>query len=98
VAITNEQLAELLVGIAKSQQAVIDAIAQHLGQQGPAFRMGSLIPSLQAAANIRGNPPPQPTLQDLPSRVLLQIQGVRRPGVPPLEEWIANELGRILKG
>lgn len=98
MAMTNEQLAELLVGVAKSQQAVIDAIAQHLGQQGPAFRMGSLIHALQAAANITGNPPPQPTLKDLPARVLLQIQGAPRPGAQRLEEWIASELGRILKG
>ncbi|WP_080428041.1 hypothetical protein [Burkholderia ubonensis] len=96
MAITNEQLAELLVGIARSQQAIIDATALHLGQQdGQAFRGRAVVPTLQGVANVL-NHGTQPTLRDIPSRVLLQLQGDPRSGAQRLEEWVAQELTRIL--
>lgn len=95
MAITNEQLAELLVGIAKSQQAIIDAIALHLGHNdGMTFRARAVVPTLQDAAHVR-NHGAQPTLQDLSSRVLLQLQAAPRAGGPRLEEWVAQELNRL---
>ncbi|MDN7654693.1 hypothetical protein QZM62_14705 [Burkholderia multivorans] len=94
MAITNEQLADLLMGIARSQKAVVDAVAQHLGQQGgQAFRLGAVIPALQAAAGIANRG--QPTLHDLPSRILLQIQSPPPAGAPRIEEWLAQELNRL---
>jgi len=93
--VTNEQLAELLVGVARSQKAIIDAVAQHLGQNGIAFRAGAVIPTLQGYANL-ANPQAQPTLHDLPARILLQIQGTPRTGAQRLEEWVAQELTRIV--
>ncbi|WP_105132326.1 hypothetical protein [Burkholderia sp. BE12] len=95
MALTNEQLADLLMGIARSQKAVIDAVAHHLGQQGgQAFRMGAVTPTLQGATGIANRG--QPTLHDLPSRILLHIQGTPQPGAPRLEEWVTQELTRIL--
>ncbi|MGR3911615.1 hypothetical protein Q3A80_31670 [Burkholderia sp. SR8] len=96
MALTNEQLADLLVGIARSQQAIIDAVALHLGQpDGLTFRGRAVIPTLQSAANILNNPAAPPTLHDLPSRLLLQLQGGPRAGIPRIEEWVAQELNRL---
>lgn len=68
--ITTQQLAELLIGIARSQQAVIDAIES--AQAG--FKGKHLSPALQSTAKLR-NMDYVATLQDLPARVLLQCQG-----------------------
>ncbi|VWB67956.1 hypothetical protein [Burkholderia lata] len=95
MALTNDQLAELLVGIARSQKAIIDAVTQHLGQQnGLAFQGNAVIPTLQGAANILNDPRAQPTLHDLPSRILLHAQTGPNPGFR-LEEWVAQELNRL---
>ncbi|UVE64767.1 hypothetical protein L2Y90_13005 [Burkholderia pyrrocinia] len=94
MALTNDQLADLLVGIARSQKAIIDAVTQHLGHaNGRAFLGGAVIPALQGAAAIANHG--QPTFHDLPSRILLQIQGAPRPGAPRLEEWVTQELNRL---
>lgn len=94
MALTNDQLAELLVGFARSQKAITDAVKLHLGQaDGLRFQTGSLIPTLQDAAAIAQHG--QPTFHDLPSRILLQIQGAPRPGAPRIEEWVAHELNRL---
>ncbi|WP_244107556.1 hypothetical protein [Burkholderia cenocepacia] len=94
MALTNDQLAELLVGIARSQKAIIDAVVHQLGRPaGLAFLGGDVIPALQDAAAIANRG--RPTFHDLPSRILLQIQGDPRPGAPRLEEWVAQELNRL---
>ena len=94
--ITNEQLAELLVGVARSQQAIIDAVAMHLGHNaGLEFRGRSLIPVLQDYANVRQRGV-QPPLHDLPSRILLRSQGQPAAGAQPLEAWVAEEMGRLV--
>jgi len=61
-------LAELLAGIARSQQAIIDAVERADG----GWRSTHLIPMLNVAANTRA---PDPRLIDLPSRILLRYQG-----------------------
>jgi len=66
--ITNEQLAELLAGIARSQQAIIDAF----DRAEPGFRNTHLVPVLTVAANMRLA---EGRLLDLPSRILLRGQG-----------------------
>ena len=64
----NTQLAELLMGIAKAQAAVIDAIER----AEPGFRNNHAVPILTTAANVRAA---VPRIQDLPSRILLRMQG-----------------------
>ena len=66
--LSTEQLAELLAGIARAQQAVIDAV----DRAEPGFRGTYLLPTLNVAANLRI---PEVRLLDLPSRILLRSQG-----------------------
>ena len=64
----NHQLAELLSGIAKSQNAVLDAMDRAM----PGFKATHLAPVLNIAANFRQA---EPRLIDLPSRILSRLQG-----------------------
>jgi hypothetical protein len=64
----NTQLAELLMGIAKAQAAVIDAIER----ANPGFKNNHAVPILTTAANVRAS---VPRIQDLPARILLRMQG-----------------------
>lgn len=64
----NTQLAELLLGIAKAQAAIIDA----LERAQPGFRNNHAVPILTTAANVRAA---VPRIQDLPARILLRMQG-----------------------
>ena len=64
----NTQLAELLMGIAKAQAAVIDAIER----AEPGFKSNHAVPMLTTAANVRAA---VPRIQDLPARILLRMQG-----------------------
>ena len=66
--LSTEQLAQLLAGIAKSQQAVIDAV----DRANAGFRGTYLLPTLNVAANLRLT---EVRLLDLPSRILLRSQG-----------------------
>ncbi len=79
--ITVEQLAELLAGIARSQQAVIDAIEG----ESAGWRNRHLLQKLNVAANLRI---PDPRLLDIPSRILLRSQT----RVPMDNETIARDL------
>lgn len=85
--LTHQQLAELLAGIARSQQAIIDAI----DRAQPGFRGTYLLPTLNVAANLRI---PQVRLLDLPSRILLRSQG----RVPMDAETIQRALQEALEG
>ena len=84
--ITTHQLAELLIGIARAQQAIVEAAES----QRAGFK-GHLASALQTAARNR-NPGHAPTLMDFPSRVLLAHQG--RTG-PDLEQ-ITRDLDVLL--
>ncbi len=66
--LTTEQVAELLAGIARSQQAIIDAIESESG----GWRNTHLLPKLNTASNMRLA---TPRLLDIPSRILLRSQG-----------------------
>ena len=66
--LTIEQVAELLAGIARSQQAIIDAIESESG----GWRNTHLLPKLNTASNMRLA---TPRLLDIPSRILLRSQG-----------------------
>ena len=77
--ITTQQLAEILVGIARSQQAIVDAIeSQKAGFKGSHFSS-----AIDNAARIRSTNRPL-TLQEIPSRTLLQCMGRAGPNVEQL--------------
>lgn len=65
--LTIEQLAELLAGVTKAQQSIIDAIESENG----GWRNTHLLPKVTSAANMRL---PIPRLMDVPSRVLMRSQ------------------------
>lgn len=74
--LTTQQLAELLIGIARAQQAMIDAIES----QRTGFKLTHLAPILTSSAKIR-NTGHVPTLMDFPARMLLAHQGRNPPDV-----------------
>ncbi|MBI3044733.1 MAG: hypothetical protein HYY78_18095 [Betaproteobacteria bacterium] len=86
---TTQQIAELLIGIARAQQAVIDAIES----QKAGYKQTHLGPVLTTAAKIR-NTGHAPTLMDFPSRVLLAHQGRN----PPDLAQIVRDLEALLSG
>ena len=67
--ITAQQLAELLLGIARAQAAIIQGLENEMA----GVRSGRIIPALHNVAHLRDHP--SPTLTDLPSRVLLSTLG-----------------------
>jgi len=66
--LTTEQLADLLIGITRAQNAVIEA----MDRASPGFRSQHAVPLLNVAANLRAG---DPRMIDLPARVLLRLQG-----------------------
>lgn len=67
------QVAELLLGIARSQLAIADAMES----AKPGFKATHLRSNVEAAARIKMNRPE--TLADFPSRLLLQMLGRNTP-------------------
>ena len=67
--ITAQQLAELLLGIARAQAAIIQGLENEMA----GIRSGRIIPALHNVAHMRDHP--NPTLTDLPARVLLGTLG-----------------------
>jgi len=66
--LTTDHLADILIGIARAQNAVIDAV----DRANPGFRSTHAVPILNVAANMRAG---DPRMIDLPSRILLRLQG-----------------------
>jgi hypothetical protein len=66
--ITSQQLAELLLGIARAQAGIIQGLENEMA----GVRSG-IVPALQNVAHLRDHP--NPTLTDLPVRVLLGALG-----------------------
>ena len=87
--LTSQQLAEILIGIARSQQAIVDAIES----SRPGFKGTYLSPALDGVAKIRSTGR-TPTLQEFPARVLLQCQGRGGPNV----EQVLKDLEALLSG
>jgi hypothetical protein len=87
--LTTHQLAEILIGIARSQQALIEAIES----MKAGFKGTYLAPALDSVARIRSTGRP-PSLQEYPARVLLQCQGRAGPNV----EQIVRDLDELLSG
>jgi hypothetical protein len=83
--ISAHQLAELLIGIARAQAAVIQGYENEMGGS----RSGRVIPAVQNVAHLRDHP--NPTLVDLPVRILLGSMG----RVSPDPAVVAKELERL---
>lgn len=90
MSVNTEHLADLIVGFARAQRAVVQALVKTDGQANMA-----VIGALQAEAGVSpSRPGTQPTLADLPARVLLQIVGGH--SVPPqVQTWLKGELDRL---
>ena len=85
--ITTQQLAELVIGIARAQQAIVEAIeSQKAGFKGNHFST-----AIDNAAKIRSTNRPL-TLQEIPARTLLQCMGRAGPNVEQLTRDLENLL------
>ena len=84
--ISAQQLAELLIGIARAQAAVVQGVDNAMAGTKTQY----IVPALQNAAHLRDHP--DPTLTDLPVRILLTSQG----RVPPDPAVVVRELERLL--
>ena len=84
--ISTQQLAQVLLGIARAQHAVVEAVENSKA----GFKATHLRPALETAARIKANRPE--TLADYPSRLLLQMIGR---GSPDLDS-VVRELGNLL--
>ena len=87
--ISAQQLAELLAGIARAQAAIVNGLESELA----GVRSGRIMPALQNAAHMRDHP--QPTLTDLPVRLVLSSLG--RAGGPDLAA-VVRDLERLCGG
>jgi hypothetical protein len=86
--ISSQQLAELLVGIARAQAGLVQGLESEMG----GVRSGRIIPAVQNVAHLRDHP--QPTLVDLPVRLFLASMG--RVGPDPIV--VAKDLERLCGG
>jgi hypothetical protein len=86
--ISAQQLAELLTGIARAQAAVV----QGLESEFAGVKSGRVLPAVQNVAHLRDHP--QPTLVDLPVRLLLSSLG----RVGPDTAIVAKDLERLIGG
>ena len=68
--ITTQHLAQLMIGVARSQLAVVDSIEN----MKAGFKFTHVRPTLETASRIRSNHPE--TLADFPARLLLQMLGL----------------------
>ena len=66
--LTTEHLADILIGVARAQNAVIDAMER----ASPGFRNTHALPLITLAANMRAG---DPRMIDLSSRILMRLQG-----------------------
>src|SRR6267378_3549948 len=66
--LTTEHLADLLIGVARAQNALIDAVERI----SPGFHNMHAMPLLNIAANTRVA---EPRMIDFPARILLRLQG-----------------------
>lgn len=82
---STQQLAELLIGIARAQSALILGLESAMG----GVKTQHILPQLQNLAHLRDHP--EPTLIDLPVRILLTTQG----RVPPDPAAVVRDLERL---
>ena len=80
--LTTDQIAQLLVGIARAQIAIADAIESSKA----GFKSTHLRPNVESAARIKTNR--RMSLEYLPSKLLLQMMGRN----PPTLDAVTREL------
>lgn len=85
---TTEQMAQLMLGVAKAQLAILDSIEN----MKAGFKFTHVRPTLETASRIRSNA--QETLSDFPSRLLLQMLGRN----PPALERVVHDLDALVSG
>lgn len=86
--ISAQQLAELLSGIARAQAAVMNGIDSSMA----GIKSQHILPALNNAAHLRDRP--DPTLIDLPVRILMSYQSRVGPDIA----GIARDLERLCAG
>ncbi|HZQ72052.1 MAG TPA: hypothetical protein VFB08_03985 [Burkholderiales bacterium] len=86
--ISSQQLAEILVGVARAQAALVQALDTEMA----GFRTQRAVPAIQNAAHLRDHP--QATLVDLPVRLFLNSLG----RIGPDATVVAKDLERLCKG
>jgi hypothetical protein len=84
--ISTQQLAQLLLGIARAQNAIVEA----LESSKAGFRATHFRPAVETASRIRANRPD--TLTDYPARLLLQMLGRTGPDI----DTVLRDLERLL--
>ena len=84
--ISSQQLAQVLLGIARAQNAIIEA----LENSKAGFKATHFRPAVETASRIRSNRPD--TLTDYPSRLLLQMLGRTGPDI----DTVLRDLERLL--
>ena len=84
--ITSHQLAQVLLGVARAQNAIIEA----LENAKAGFKATHFRPAVETAARLRANRPE--TLADYPSRLLLQMLGRTAPDI----DSVVRELEKLL--
>jgi len=87
--LSTHQVAELLVGIARAQQAIIDAVESSKA----GFKGTHLSPALMNVARVRDTRRPL-QLTELPARVLLQCMGRNGPSVDQVAKDLDELIGR----
>lgn len=87
--ISAQQLADLLLGIARAQAALVQGLENEMA----GVKSGRIIPALQNVAHLRDHP--EPTLTDLPIRILLTTLGGR---TGPDAAAIVKDLERLCAG
>jgi hypothetical protein len=86
--ISSQQLAELLVGVARAQAALVQGLESEMA----GVKSGRVIPAVQNVAHLRDHP--QATLVDLPVRLFLAAMG----RVGPDPAVVAKDLERLCGG
>ena len=84
--LTIQQLAQILLGVARAQQAIIDA----LENSKAGFKSSHFRPAVETAARIRANR--AETLAEFPARLLLQMMNRTAPDT----DSVIRELEKLL--
>lgn len=86
--VTTQQLAQLMIGIARAQLAIVDSIENSKA----GFKFTHVRPTLETASRIRSNH--AETLADFPSRLLLQMISRNAPDY----DRVARDLEALVGG
>ena len=84
--IKTQQLAQILLGVARAQQAIIDA----LENSKAGFKSSHFRPAIETAARLRANR--AESLTDFPARLLLQMMSRNVPDI----DSVVRDLERLL--